>query len=233
MVSIVQIMNGVGKVTTSKGVTTMSSKLLPKEIGVLFRELKTEESELVEIAHKVNTKGKSPYCVCDILVKDKQGNILDRLFASIADWTSSSYSIKWRNGSIPAKPGKPPVKNGQTALKETNTKNINNNKPTVEKPGNKPVDKTPNQTEPIPGVPRPTDKPIKRPSKEVEVKKPVQQELPFDETPAGLVPHDTQYIPNIRDFEIDGLLDKDISKRMETITALQKDRRQALFEPLT
>lgn len=67
--------------------------------------------------------------------------------------------------------------------------------------------------------------------------KPIAGVLPPEtqiiEAPVGLEPHPTQYIPNIRDYEIKALLDDDFNKRLKTINELSQTGRQALFNPMT
>lgn len=269
MTIIQKALLGLSHVNLSKGTTVFKGEVPGlKELEMFTTSLKRNSEDVISITHRVRQTGKSPYCVADIQVKDKEGNLVDRLFASLSDWTANgqAYSCKWRKGSIAAKKSEEKV--AQDIIKK-DTKDI---KPNNETPSDKLQDKVKhkkdgveqelqfneNNTDVIkkeakdikPTKDTPTDKKLQ--DKKKSKKDAVEQEIPFDKhnvfpgnevppprpqvieyNPNGLEPHPTQYIPNIRDYEIDGLLDKDVQKRLETIAALGKDGRQAFFNPMT
>lgn len=281
---VVTLANAASKIRTSKGVTNINPTALSKEIEVLFGGIKTAGADVIEVTHRYRNSGNSPFCVLDLKVKDKNGNLLDRLIGSISDWSSNgkSYTVKSRKPSlnqemastvedvtkktdklknkiteivddakkptndkhklvqgkldfgddanvIKDKTGKdnPVGKFKDKFRKGTDNNPVDNNKPQLDddatkdvKPTgvNKPIisdkDPAPSGQKPIAGVLPPRPEVIR-----VE--------------PAGIEPHPTQHIPNIRDYEIEALLGSDINTRLKIISELSETGRQALFNPMT
>ena len=99
---VVTLANAASKIRTSKGVTNINPTALSKEIEVLFGGIKTAGADVVEVTHRYRNSGNTPFCVLDLKVKDKNGNLLDRLIGSISDWSSNgkAYSVKSRKPSL-------------------------------------------------------------------------------------------------------------------------------------
>lgn len=114
-----------------------------------------------------------------------------------------------------------------------------NNKPItgkiVDKYSKKPIDNSKIVQQELP-FDKP--KPPVVPDKSIPGQKPIAGVLPpephvIEVKPAGIEPHPTQHIPNIRDYEMEALFSSDMEKRLKTIVQLSEDGRQALFDPET